>query len=156
MYNWSESSPMLTNITFSGNSADYGGGIYNYTSSNPNLTNAIVWGNTPDQIYNNGGTATVSFSDIEGGYPGTANINVDPLFVNADNGNLRLQYTSPAIDAGDNAAVPIEVTTDLDGNPRFVDIPGIPDTGIGDPPIVDMGAYEVQPYYSLNLPLIWK
>jgi uncharacterized repeat protein (TIGR01451 family) len=59
-------------------------------------------------------------------------------------GNLRLQFTSPAIDAGNNAAVPAGVTTDLDGNPRFVDIPAVPDTGNGTPPIVDMGAYEAQ------------
>ena len=32
--------------------------------------------------------------------------------------------------------------TDLDGNPRFVDDPNADDTGFGDPPIVDMGAYE--------------
>ncbi len=32
--------------------------------------------------------------------------------------------------------------TDLDGNPRFVDDPNTDDTGFGDPPIVDMGAYE--------------
>jgi hypothetical protein len=60
------------------------------------------------------------------------------------NGNLRLQLTSPAIDAGKNAAVPTGVTTDLDNNPRFVNIPTVPDTGNGAPPIVDIGAYEVQ------------
>jgi hypothetical protein len=64
--------------------------------------------------------------------------------VDAANSNLCLQDTSPAIDAGNNAAVPTEVTTDLDDNPRFVDIPTVPDTGHGAPPIVDMGAYEVQ------------
>jgi len=36
------------------------------------------------------------------------------------------------------------VTTDLDGNARFVDDPYTPDTGSGTPPIVDMGAYEFQ------------
>ena len=36
------------------------------------------------------------------------------------------------------------MTTDLDGNPRFVDDPATTDTGYGDPPIVDMGAYEYQ------------
>jgi hypothetical protein len=40
--------------------------------------------------------------------------------------------------------VPPAVTTDLDGNPRFVDDPDTADTGYGDPPIVDMGAYEFQ------------
>ncbi len=152
------SNPTLTNVSFSNNSAGaYGGGMCNY-SSTPKLTNSIVWGNAPDQIYNDpDSTADVSYSDIQGDYTGTGNIDTDPLFVDPDNGNLHLQETSPAIDAGDNTAVPVEVTTDLDGNPRFVDILEIPDTGSGNPPIVDMGAYEVQPELnSLYLPLIWK
>jgi len=57
----------------------------------------------------------------------------------------RLSTGSPCIDAGDNSAVPDDVTTDLDGNPRFVDDPYTEDTGVGDPPIVDMGAYECAP-----------
>ena len=73
-----------------------------------------------------------------------------PLFVNAvgpdgsegtEDDNLRLLPDSPSIDAGDSSAVPIGVTTDLDGNPRLVDAPGTLNTGQGSPP-VDMGAYE--------------
>jgi hypothetical protein len=56
----------------------------------------------------------------------------------------RLLPGSPCIDAGDNGAVPKGVDTDLDGNPRFVDDPDTADTGFGDPPLVDMGAYEFQ------------
>ena len=56
----------------------------------------------------------------------------------------RLSPGSPCIDAGDNTAVPADITTDLDGNPRFVDDPDTVDSGMGDPPIVDMGAYEFQ------------
>ncbi len=41
--------------------------------------------------------------------------------------------------------MPKGIDTDLDGNPRFVDDPDTKDTGNGDPPIVDMGAYEFQP-----------
>jgi hypothetical protein len=64
---------------------------------------------------------------------------------NDDFGDLRLQPGSPAIDAGSNEYVPDDVTTDFDRNPRFVDDPATePDTGAGDPPIVDMGAYEFQ------------
>ncbi len=37
-----------------------------------------------------------------------------------------------------------EITTDQDGNPRFVDDPNTPDSGNGEPPVVDMGAYEFQ------------
>jgi hypothetical protein len=41
--------------------------------------------------------------------------------------------------------VPTGVTTDLAGNPRFVDDTETPDTGSGTAPLVDMGAYEYQP-----------
>src|SRR5262249_31852328 len=87
-------------------------------------------------------TATVTYCDVQGGWMGTGNINADPLFMNAGNGDLRLQSGSRCIDGGNNDAVPGGMTTDIDGNPRFVDDPSTPDTGHGTPPIVDMGAYE--------------
>ncbi len=159
MYNYCNggiSSPTLTNVTFSGNTAtNSGGGIYNYGyngTSSPTLSNCILWGNTASegpQMHNASASPTVSYSLIQGGCPsgatcGAGMLYVDPLFVNAAGGNLRLRPTSPAIDAGNNAAVPPGVTTDLDGRPRFIDIPTVPDTGYGTPPIVDMGAYEAQ------------
>jgi hypothetical protein len=56
--------------------------------------------------------------------------------------DYRLSAGSPSIDAADNTAVPGDITTDLDGLPRFLDVPETPDTGNGAAPIVDMGAYE--------------
>ena len=170
MYNDS-SSPTLANVTFSDNSASEGGGMYNWWSSSPRLANVILWGDkspTGPEIYNNSSTPAISYSDIQGcggsgswnsacGTDGGGNIDADPRFVNAAGGNLRLQPASPCIDAGNNAAVPAGVTTDLDGNPRFVDIPTVPDTGSGMPPIVDMGAYEAQlkqVNYVIFLPLV--
>ncbi|RYZ99045.1 MAG: hypothetical protein EOP47_17850 [Sphingobacteriaceae bacterium] len=40
------SSPVLTNVTISGNKADYGGGIHNSTASSPVLTKATISGNS--------------------------------------------------------------------------------------------------------------
>ena len=60
---------------------------------------------------------TVTYSIVEGGYSGVGNLSADPLFVSST--DLRLQSGSPAIDVGDDTAVPAGVTTDLDGNPRF-------------------------------------
>ncbi len=87
----------------------------------------------------------MSFSNIEGSFPGTGNIDADPLFVDSDGGDYRLSAGSPCIDAGDNTAIPFK-TTDLDGNPRLIDDRATPDTGVPfvNGPIVDMGAYEYQ------------
>ena len=58
--------------------------------------------------------------------------------------DFRLQPGSPSIDAADNTAVPQNINTDLDGNPRYFDDPNTKDSGNGNAPIVDMGAYEFQ------------
>jgi hypothetical protein len=91
------------------------------------------------------GEIQATYCNVEGGWEGEGNIDADPLFVDPDNDDYRLAAGSPGIDAGDNTAVPLEITTDLDGNPRFHDDLGSPDTGIVDArPPVDMGAYEFQ------------
>ncbi len=130
-----EGNPTVTNCTFSGNSG-YRGGI-NTEGGQANVTviNCVLWGDGPTEIGGQG--ALVAYSNVQGGYPGIGNIDADPLFVAPGNGNYRLQAGSPCIDAGDNTAVPSDITTDLDGLPRFVD------TGLGQCP-VDMGAYEFQ------------
>ncbi len=149
MYNSnSSSSPSVTNCTFSGNTALAGGGMKAFNSS-PTVTNCILWGDTPNEMSNDSSTPVVSYSDVQGGLPagtidGGGNIDADPLFVAPGIGDLRLMPGSPCIDAADNTAVPKGIDTDLDGNPRFVDDPDTDDTGFGDPPIVDMGAYEFQ------------
>jgi hypothetical protein len=80
------------------------------------------------------------------------NISINPQFVDADgpdnipgtiDDDLRLLATSPCIDAGDNTVAELQdVEVDLDNNPRFLDRPETPDTGVGPPPFIDMGAYE--------------
>ena len=143
------SSPTVTNCTFTGNTAtQQGGGMADFAfgqTSLPILSNCVLWNNSPDQIFDDmNAEATVGFSDVQGGWPGTGNIDADPLFVDPDNGDLRLLPGSPCIDAGHNNAISDLTDTDLDGNPRFADDPNTTDTGCGVPVIVDMGAYEYQ------------
>jgi parallel beta-helix repeat protein len=147
MYNF-HSSLTVTNCTFTGNSATNGHALA-FDSSGPQppsdllLANCILWGGGEYLIWNNDdSTINITYSNVQGGYPGLGNIDADPLFVDVPGGNYRLSPGSPCIDAGDNTAVPEDITTDLDGNPRFLEIPETDDTGNGDLPIVDMGAYE--------------
>lgn len=160
MYNGGTSTPNLVNVTFAANSAALlGGGMYNGGSSIVTLANAILWGNSgigSPQIYTSDTSTTlVTYSNVQGGHAGTGNIDSDPLFANAAGGNLRLRFGSPSIDAGNNLAVPTGVTTDLDGGPRFVDVPYMPNTGLGQPPLVDMGAYEADFLYTF-LPVVTR
>jgi predicted outer membrane repeat protein len=132
----------LINCTLAANTADGAGGGVADDGGSGQVHNCILWANTPDQV---AGTPGVSYSNVQGGWPGVGNIDADPLFADPGSGDFHLSPGSPCIDAGDNTAVPEGITTDLDGNPRFVDDPAIEDTGYGEPPIVDMGAYELQP-----------
>jgi parallel beta-helix repeat protein len=149
MYN-SGTDPVLTNCTFSGNTASVAvGGLYNY-SANPTLSNCILWGDTPPEVFVDGtGTTVINYSNVQGSWPGTANINVAPLFIDAEgpdetvgtaDDNLRLSSDSPCIDTGDN--ISIALTTDFDGRPR------IADGDCNDTEIVDMGAYEFSYAYA--------
>jgi len=148
----------LKNVTFNNDSvADSSGAISNHVYSALFLKNVILWGNAPDQIFDdpaNPSTIVVAYSNIEGGYAGDHNLDADPMFVDAASGDLQVPRTSPVVDAGDNRVIPPEVVIDLAGNPRFVDIPERPNSGMGDPP-VDMGAYEAQ-LPRLYLPLVGK
>jgi predicted outer membrane repeat protein len=150
MYNEAGSNVTVTNCTFNGNSADEtGGAIYNEGCRGTTVTNCILWINFPDE-FNSGGILTVSYSDVPCCCPGLGNINAYPMYVDPANGDFRLSPGSPCIDAGLTSAVPVGITTDLDGYPRCVDDPDTPDCQqapdtCGEPPVVDMGACEFQP-----------
>lgn len=99
--------------------------------------------NQSAQIHIFSGLPIVKYSCIQGwtgSLGGIGNIGDDPLFQDEANLDFRLRPLSPCIDAGDNSAVRIH--TDLGGLPRALDYTVIPDSGIGTPPIVDMGAFE--------------
>ncbi len=144
------SQPVLVNCTVVGNTAPApSGGVRVDAGSSASISNSILWSNTPDQV--TGGT-TISYSNVQGGAPtGSGNISQSPLFVAAGLHAYALAAGSPGIDAGSNAAVLAGVTTDLAGNPRFMDDPCMTNTGAGTPPLVDIGAYEYRLYADCNL-----
>jgi parallel beta-helix repeat protein len=116
----------LNNCTLASNSADIsGGGAYGAT-----LNNCIVYYNTAGVDGANYYSSTLDYCCTTPLPPtGVGNITAEPLFVDLLNGNLRLQPTSPCIDAGTNQDWMIGAT-DLDGNPRI--------SG----GVVDLGAFE--------------
>ena len=136
---------VLVHCTVAGNTAAAGGGIV-HADFNPVLIfNSILWGNLPDSI--DGSMALVDpeiwYSDIEGGFAGTGNIDEDPMFADAPNGDYHLALGSPCIDAGNPWA---SDEADLDGNgvtnePLPFDLD---DTLRIKGGAVDMGAYELE------------
>jgi hypothetical protein len=134
--------------SFSGNTADYGGAV-----SGGSIANSILWGNTATvegpEVYD---MESVNFCNVQGGYERGGNIDLDPLFADADgddsivgtaDDDLRLTAGSPCIDVASNNLIGRDwadldgdgntnekVPYDLDGNPRIEN------------DIVDMGAYE--------------
>jgi hypothetical protein len=169
----------VAGCTFFGNEVarGVGGGIYNGPGGQLAIADSVFFGDAADQggdeIWNQPADtdnetdsddfpalAQIRYSDIEACGGGAAwdlgcgadfggNLDVDPLFVNADTEagalDLHLQAGSPCIDMGLASALPVDaedvdtdgdewetLPVDLDGNPRVV----------GDS--VDMGAYEAQ------------
>ena len=121
-------SPTLTNCTFFNNTCTNGpgGAIINNYQCSPIITNCILWGDhatSANEISNSTSPTchpVVTYSNVQGGYTGTGNLNADPLFVDSAGGDVHLKTGSPCIDAGNNLA-PNLPTTDFEGNPRILD-----------------------------------
>jgi len=95
------------------------------------MTNCILW-DGGDEIWNDdGSTITISYSNVEGGWPGNGNIEADPLFVDPDgpdddpdtweDNDLHLLPISLCIDAGDPEYLPEPDERDIDGQMRVWD-----------------------------------
>jgi len=145
--------PKLVNCTLHDNTASVdggfsqaGGGAIAVMDGTLTIKNSILWGNTatidPEiHLYALLGTpaVAVSYSDVEGGYVGTGNIDADPHFADAAGSEYDLVFPSPCIDAADGSSP----SKDHDNNGR-VDVETVIDTGTGTPTWTDMGAFEYQ------------
>jgi hypothetical protein len=99
---------VLLSCTITNNSAySDGGGIHYAYNSNLELNNCIVWGNSASHganilaDANSANTEEVTSSCVGGGFSGIGNIDDDPLFVDALNGDYSLSINSPCKDTGD-------------------------------------------------------
>ena len=135
-YPGSEKPDMVNNTIIYNEASSSGGGVEGWkVLPGPELKNSILWGNTaPDgsQISRN---MVVSYSDIEGGYEGFGNMDLDPFF--ADTTLYYLNSLSPCVDAGS----PYPTYKDLEDpdNPGFPLPPAL--GGLRN----DMGAYGGNP-----------
>jgi uncharacterized membrane protein len=138
--------------------AENGGGInfyiylYLYMHNPPirTITNSIIWGNSPDQIYPVDAKKIVgTYSDIQGGWSGTGNINAEPRFVDANNNDYHLKSAGWRWDKISNQWTWDDVTSRcIDaGNPGYplcdepMTLPVDPRNRFGVNKRIDMGYY---------------
>src|ERR1022692_3102840 len=111
-------------------------GPYSYLSPTPVVVDH-------NDVFNPSGPPYTGLCSAETGTNG--NISADPLFTNSSSGDFHLLSGSPAISAGDTSVLAdlsthnINLTTDLDGNPRLQNA------------TIDMGPYEYQPVPDFSI-----
>lgn len=158
--------PHALNCTITENEASwYGGGIYAYNADEVVIENSIIAHNEAllgsQWALEHYSVGHVAFSDIYGGDPlyvsslsivlwGDGNLEVDPLFIDSEEGDFRLMHESLCVDAGSNGLI-AEDCGDLDGDgdteePIPFDFAGCPRVSRF---VVDMGAFEI-PYGDMN------
>ena len=120
--------------------------------SNLVVANSILYNGGDEIITNHSGTVSISYSDVQGGWTGTGNINKNPQFTNPGqrsiegewiNGDYTLKSNSPCLDKGKNLLLPLDkadldkdtniteqIPIDLGGNKRVQNS------------VVDLGAFE--------------
>ena len=145
IYCSNNSSSRFINCTITNNQSEAGGGIYGFNNLSLTLINTIVWADSPQAIYfSDSGIPNeiaVSYSCVQDGQAGivtndngiinwgNGNIDVDPIFVDANAGDYHLRDNSFCIGVGTITNAP---KTDIEGNSR-------PDPADSNP---DVGAYE--------------
>jgi hypothetical protein len=126
-----------------------GGAIYVTVDGTVTVTDCICWHNTTGSgtDLEISGTPVVTYCDVEGGFAGTGNIDSDPLFFDADDGDFHLKQhpvqpgiTNPCVDTGSDLA------SNLGMDALWTRTDEVPDSGT-----VDMGFH-----YGPYSPPWWK
>lgn len=131
--------PTVTNCTFTGNtSGSTGGAMYNAGAATI-IVNSLFWNNGTEIDDDSSATPNVSYSVIQGGYPGAGsnNTSADPMLDPEglkDNGGpvltVAIQQSGSAYDAGTAANAPLADARGI-GRPQFEGF--------------DIGAFEISP-----------
>jgi len=107
----------ISATTITGNSSAYGGGIDSWFSS-VTISDSILYGDLYEEVTVGGTQPVITYSNVEGGWPGEGNIDLDPLWVDGACGAGYLSQTaagqaadSPCLDAGSGPASSIAYTT---------------------------------------------
>ena len=148
------SDPTYSNCTVAHNLAvEQGGGMACINASEPVIVDCIFWDNTAGQgeveIYNDGGDPVVSYSDVQltsGVYPGTGNINQNPLFVSGVDGEYYLDQSSKAMSpcVNNGSAESVYICFDYLESVVCMNSFSTRDTGMSDGGQVDMGYHYQQ------------
>ncbi|KPA13587.1 PKD domain protein [Candidatus Magnetomorum sp. HK-1] len=86
-------------------------------SSQYTIINSIIWGNGQKSIIENDSISNISYSNIQGGYKGEGNIDVNPSFIDPETGNFHLDKSSQCLNKGTNSYLAF----DYDGDQRPLD-----------------------------------
>ena len=127
----------IMNSTITNNTGMITTGLIN--SAYLNILNSIFWNNDGSDEFasmpNNDQLNIMGFYSLfVNEFPGEANISLDPIFINSENGNYQLSANSPCIDSG--------ISYYDFGDDLIVEI----ESYHGVAP--DMGAYEFNPHFS--------
>jgi len=112
---------IVENNTIAGNHSETTGGAMRMWTSNVTVRNNIMWGNTQNSggPIDGAGASSITYCNVEGGFTGEGNIDLDPLFI--DEEYYILNENSPCIDAGNPD--PIYNDPENPNNPGYAQYP---------------------------------